>query len=113
MRAAWQWVSGLSIWVKAGAVAGLVAGIAVGAMVPGPGPIFGVAFGLAVGAAAGAAVQKDERRRNARDRELDEIIGVTSGGLGIPPGSVRHVPEEPATRAWLDEWLTPPPPAVR
>jgi hypothetical protein len=112
---AWRWVASLPAWVTAGAASGLLAGVAVGAMVPGPGIALGLAIGLGVGAAAGSAVHKDQRRREARDRELDDIIGVTSGSLGAPPGSLRRTepPEAVAARAWMEEWLTPPPPAVR
>jgi hypothetical protein len=104
----------LPAWVKGGAASGLIAGVAVGAIAPHPGMALGLALGLAAGAVAGMAMHKDERRRVARDRELDDIIGVTSGNLGVPPGSLHPSIDDPvAARAWLDEWLTPPPPVVR
>jgi hypothetical protein len=113
MRRAFVWITELPGWVTAGAGCGLASGLAVGAMTPSPGMALGLVLGLCAGAAAGAAVHKDERRRDARDRELDDIIGVTKGSLGAPPDSLRAPPDEAiAARAWLDEWLTPPPPSA-
>ena len=120
-----RWIASLPGWVTAGAACGLMAGLAVGAIAPFPGMVLGSLLGVGAGAAAGGALRKEERKREARDRELDDIIGVTSGNLGACPESLRaafrksveDVEEDGASdplaaRAWLDEWLTPPPPAL-
>jgi hypothetical protein len=103
--------------VKAGMGCGLFAGIVVGAMI-GP-PTAGIAFGLMIGTAigmlSGVVMHREDVRKGDRQKELDEIIGVTSGSLGTPRGSIPppSTDASEALAAWANEWLTPPPPAVR
>jgi hypothetical protein len=105
----------LSTAVGAAALSGLVGGLALGAMVGPVGIFAGVGVGIVVGVVAGLVIDKDERLRAKRTRELDAIIGVTEGSLGA--GEVpRSVDEDPETLSererWVAEWLTPPPPSV-
>ena len=64
-------------------------------------------------------MQRDDERGSRRGKELDDIIGVTGGSLGtppgtIPPGDLRRFEEDGIEHSsWIAEWLTPPPPAVR
>lgn len=105
----------------AGIIIGLAAGIAVGAMVEpiGVGIVCGVVFGAAAGAAAGLVMERDDQRVSRRTRQLDDIIGVTTGDMGtppksIPPGDLRRDPEAALElESWASQWLTPPPPATR
>jgi hypothetical protein len=104
--------------VKAGAGCGFVAGIATGLVIgpPTAGLVFGIVLGVGVGVVSGIVMERDEKRRIGRTRELDDVIGVTSGSLGTPHGSIP--PPAPDERreelaAWAAEWLTPPPPATR
>lgn len=101
----------LPIAMIVGTGVGIVAGMAGGAMVGAIGVALGMAFGIGIGAIAGRVLDKDERLRAARTRELDAIIGITEGSLGAGPVSLR--PSEPPAEAWLEEWLTPPPPVAR
>ena len=108
----------MSMLIKAGAFVGLLSGIALGAMVsPGAGIAAGAICGSAIGFCAGLIMDREDRRTTARTRELDEIIGTTSGSLGrsslIPPLPSEEVLREAAQRRWVTEWLTPPAPAVR
>jgi hypothetical protein len=57
-------------------------------------------------------MHRDEGRRAARGRELDEIIGVAGGDMGAAPVSMPPPPPEPAPAEWMSEWLTPPPPVA-
>lgn len=100
---------------------GVVAGLAVGAMID-PllvGLVAGALFGGAAGATAGLAMDGDDRRATRRTRQLDDIIGVTSGSMGtppksIPPGDLRRDPETALElESWARQWLTPPPPMAR
>lgn len=107
--------------VAAGIVCGVLGGLALGAMVSpiGVGITIGVIFGGLAGAAGGIAMQREDARRGRRTRQLDDIIGVTKGSLGvprgsIPPGDLRRTPEEALElQSWARDWLTPPPPAAR
>jgi hypothetical protein len=92
---------GVVLGLSAGVLLGMVAGIA--------GVILGLAAGAVAGFLAGAAMHRDEGRRAARVRELDEIIGVAGGDMGANPVSI---PPEPAPAEWMTEWLTPPPPVA-
>jgi len=96
-----------------GAVLGLSAGAVMGVMA-GPGPaVLAVVAGALTGLAAGIAMHRDDRRRAARARELDAIIGVSGGDLGAAPVSMpAPAPEDDAGKAWIAEWLTPPPPVA-
>jgi hypothetical protein len=108
--------------VKAGAGCGVVAGLALGLIVSAPvGIVLGLTLGALAGIAAGTVMDREDQRTSLRSRELDAIIGVTTGNLGSPPsvppcaedaddeGGV-HKADELAS--WLAEWMTPPPPAV-
>lgn len=108
----------MSMLIKAGAIGGFLSGIALGAMVsPGVGIAAGAICGSAIGLCAGLVMEREEKRKSARTRELDDIIGTTSGSLGrssmIPPLPSEEVLREAAQRRWVTEWLTPPAPAVR
>jgi hypothetical protein len=107
--------------VMAGIFCGVLGGLALGAMVS---PIWigilaGVLFGGLAGAAGGIVMQREDARTGKRTRQLDDIIGITKGSLGvprgsIPPGDLRRAPEEALElQSWAREWLTPPPPSVR
>jgi hypothetical protein len=92
---------------------GLSTGIVTGMMGGPVGLVLGVAIGGVAGFFAGAAMFRDARRRDARNRELDAIIGVTEGDLGAAPVAMPPTePGESAASAWIAEWLTPPPPVV-
>jgi len=101
--------------VKAGALCGLVAGLSIGIMVSATvGIVFGLSLGATVGIVAGIVMDRDEKRMSLRTKQLDDIIGVTSGSLGAPP-SVPPPPDtsrEDELKSWVTEWLTPPPPQV-
>ena len=103
--------------VKAGAACGLAGGVAVGAMVstPSVGLACGIIFGTCAGIVCGVAMDRDDKRTSHRTRELDEIIGITSGSMGTPRGSIPPPDSQRADelRAWASEWLTPPPPQTR
>ncbi|MBX3231096.1 MAG: hypothetical protein KIT84_37165 [Labilithrix sp.] len=108
----------MSMLIKAGAFGGMISGIALGAMVsPAPGMIVGAICGTAIGVCAGFVMDREDRRKSARSRELDDIIGTTSGSLGrssmIPPLPSEEVLREAAQRRWVTEWMTPAPPAAR
>jgi hypothetical protein len=93
-----------------GAVLGLSAGVVTGMMAGVAGVIVGVGVGTLAGAIAGMTMHRDEGRRAARSRELDEIIGVSGGQLGAAPVMMPPAPEESSRSTWVAEWLTPPPP---
>jgi hypothetical protein len=100
--------------VKTGAVIGLFAGLSMGLVVSSPAGVpFGMMLGTFAGIVAGIALDSEEKRRGRRTRQLDDIIGVTSGNLGargsIPPESTK----ERELRRWMTEWMTPPTPGVR
>ena len=108
--------------VGVGAFFGLAAGVVTGQMAGIAGVVVGVSVGACVGAIAGIAMHRDEGRKAARSRELDEIIGVAGGELGAAPVSIPDVQAEedsalelsaPDKARWLAEWLTPPPPVVQ
>lgn len=94
---------------------GLSTGIVTGMMGGPVGLVLGIAIGGIAGFFAGAAMFRDARRREARNRELDAIIGVSEGDLGAAPVAMPREMHEagqtPAT-AWVAEWLTPPPPVA-
>lgn len=102
--------------VKAGMGCGLFAGVVGGSVIgpPAAGITIGIFVGTAIGLLAGAAMHKDEIRRSERTKELDDIIGITSGSLGTPSGSIPppSMDASDALAEWAKEWLTPPPPAV-
>lgn len=95
--------------VLVGVVSSAAGGVVIGAMT---GPV-GLGIGLVLGAVSGLiiglVIEGEERRSDARTRELDEIIGSTTGDMSAGPVSL--VSEEAEERKrWAEEWLTPPPP---
>lgn len=112
-------------------VCGVVSGVALGAVVGPIGVVLGSALGVGVGLAAGHVLLREEAKKSLRTRELDAIIGITSGSLGVggvgaslPHASARDADDTDAERtgeppayssreAWAAEWLTPPPPMAR
>jgi hypothetical protein len=77
--------------------------------------LVGLVLGATVGVIAGSVLGNEERRRDARSRELDEIIGVTSGDLGAAPVRPSLTPgddPELSYEPWGADLLTPPPPAA-
>ncbi|HEY1693100.1 MAG TPA: hypothetical protein VGG39_13120 [Polyangiaceae bacterium] len=94
-----------------GTILGLAAGILLGMAAGVFGMMAGIAIGAAAGVLAGAAMHHDEEHRSARGRELDALIGVAGGDLGAAPISAEAVDGESA-KAWMAEWLTPPPPVA-
>jgi hypothetical protein len=103
--------------VKAGAFVGTAAGAVMGAMAnPHPGIAVGAFFGMVIGIFAGHVMASEDERKSARSRELDDIIGTTSGSLGrsslIPPLPSEEVLREAKNRRWVAEWLTPVAPRV-
>ncbi len=103
-----------SLFVKACAASGLLAGFSVGVIVSSAaGVVLATAFGTLVGTVAGVVMDREAERAAQRNRELDDIIGVTSGSLGAPPSIPPPPPhEDPELRSWVTEWMTPPPPQV-
>jgi hypothetical protein len=90
---------------------GLSTGIVTGMMGGPVGLVLGITIGSVAGFFAGAAMFRDGRRREARNRELDAIIGVSEGDIGAAPVAMPPEAGESAT-AWVAEWLTPPPPVA-
>lgn len=111
----------LPVLVKAGWLIGTMSGMAVGTMTTPPlaGALAGGFIGGICGFIAGLAMDRQETRDVRRGRELDDIIGVTHGSIGTPPGSIppgdlRRDPEDGLElEGWASQWLTPPPPAAR
>jgi hypothetical protein len=108
----------LPVLVKAGGLIGTMSGMGVGFMVTPPlvGALAGgLVFGIC-GVIAGLAMHRQDTREVRRGKELDEIIGITQGSMGAPPGSIPpgDLRREPLDglelEIWASEWLTPPPP---
>jgi alcohol dehydrogenase class IV len=100
--------------VLAGAFSGVACGVVVGAMTGPFGIVMGVAMGLVVGMIVGHVIETEDHRRDHRTRELDEIIGVTTGDMSARSASLvsSEARESHAElERWANEWLTPPPPA--
>ncbi len=67
-----------------GGVAGAISGAAMGAIAGPVGAVVGGVVGGVVGVVAGAILDDDSVDAAARERVLDEEIGVTSGAVGAP-----------------------------
>ncbi len=98
-----------------GMLLGIGCGFVIGAMIGPIGIALGVVFGGVGGMIVGRVIESEEHRRDHRTRELDAIIGTTTGDMGAGPVSLystdaRRAREE--MQRWADEWLTPPPPAT-
>jgi hypothetical protein len=74
----------LEATILSGAIAGAVVGMAGGP----PGIVVGSALGIAGGLLAGSALEDDASRTDARDKELDQTIGVAGGDLGAREAAV-------------------------
>ena len=111
----------LPVLVKAGWLIGTMSGAAVGTMATPPmaGAIAGALIGGICGLFVGLGLHRQDAREAHRGRVLDDIIGVTTGDMGTPPGSIppgdlRRDPEDGLElEGWANQWLTPPPPATR
>ena len=68
--------------LDAATVSGAVAGAALGSIGGPPGMVAGGLVGTALGVLAGLGLDNAERRHDKRDKDLDDEIGVTKGGLG-------------------------------
>ncbi len=89
-------------------------GIVIGAMTGPIGVVLGLFFGGVCGAIIGMVIDGEEQRRDIRTRELDAIIGTTTGDMGAGPVSLESTEAREARaerQRWAEEWLTPPPPA--
>ena len=89
-------------------------GVVIGAMTGPVGIVVGLALGAMLGMIIGLVIEGEDQRRDDRTRELDAIIGTTTGDMSAGPVSLvsSEVREAHAERQrWADEWLTPPPPA--
>lgn len=95
--------------VLVGVLSSAAGGVVIGAMT---GPV-GLGIGLVLGAVSGMIIgivmEGEEHRSDARTRELDEIIGSTTGDMSAGPVSLVSRDAEERKR-WAEEWLTPPPP---
>jgi hypothetical protein len=98
-----------------GILSSAAGGAVIGAMVGPVGIAVGLAFGAASGLIIGLVIAGEDQRRDHRTRELDEIIGTTTGDMGAGPVSLYSTDarrEREEHQRWADEWLTPPPPAI-
>jgi hypothetical protein len=92
-----------------GVLSSAAGGVVIGAMTGPIGIVIGLALGAVSGMIIGLVIEGEEHRTDARTRELDAIIGSTTGDMGAGPVSL--VSEEAEEqRRWAEEWLTPPPP---
>jgi hypothetical protein len=101
--------------ILAGALSGMAGGVVLGAMTGPFGIVMGVAMGLVVGMIFGHVIETEDNRRDHRTRELDEIIGVTTGDMSARSGSLVSADAREShaeLERWANEWLTPPPPSV-
>ncbi len=109
----------------AGALSGIFSGITLGAFTGPVGAVIGMWMGVGVGLVTGYVLSGDDEKRSLRTQELDDIIGITNGSMGMsveartasvaPPSleSEEEMPEPYSSKeAWLSEWLTPPPPVA-
>ena len=63
----------------------------------------------------GLVIEGEEQRRDHRTRELDAIIGTTTGDMSAGPVSLISAEAQQSRvelEQWATEWLTPPPPAI-
>jgi hypothetical protein len=92
-------------------VAGAVAGATTGALAGPPGIAAGAAIGAAIGMTIGRVLDREDERKHHRTDVLDEEIGITSGDLGIEPGTTVSHGEEvevtPEDQALLDSLEKP------
>lgn len=94
---------------------GVACGFVLGAMTGLFGAVVGVGMGLVAGMIVGLVIEGEDRRRDHRNRELDAIIGTTTGDMSAGPVSLVSLDAQRSSRelqTWAQEWLTPPPPQV-
>jgi hypothetical protein len=111
----------LPVLIRAGWLIGTMSGAAVGMMATPPlaGAFAGGLIGGICGFVAGLAMHRQDSRDARRGKELDDMIGVTRGSIGTPPGSIPpgDLTREPEDclelEGWANQWLTPPPPMAR
>jgi len=97
--------------IYVGVLSSAACGVVIGAMIGPVGIAVGLTLGTLCGMIVGLVLEGEEKRRDVRTRELDEIIGSTTGDMSAGPVSL--VSSESAERAkWAEEWLTPPPPRL-
>lgn len=97
------------VTLEAATLAGAASGVAVGAIGGPPGAIVGGIIGTAVGMMAGSTLDVAQRRADAHDRELDDMIGVTEGDLGAREkamAGLRSAAVEGAALRVIDDALT-------
>ena len=97
--------------VLVGVLSSAAGGVVIGAMTGPVGLGIGLVLGAVSGMITGIVIDGEDRRRDARTRELDAIIGSTTGDMSAGPVSLVSVEAE-ERRRWAEEWLTPPPPAM-
>lgn len=105
----------MKLYVLSGMGCGLLGGALLGVMTSsGLGFIACSMVCAAIGSVAGIVMSKEDDRAQARMKELDDEIGITSGSMGVPRGSIPDdlTDEARELRQWAREWLTPPPPAI-
>jgi fatty acid desaturase len=101
--------------VLAGVLSGIACGVVLGAMTGPFGVALGVGLGLVLGIIVGHVFEAEERRRDNRTRELDAIIGTTTGDMSAGPVSLASREAHQSRvelELWANEWLTPPPPPI-
>jgi hypothetical protein len=101
--------------ILAGALSGIACGVVLGAMTGPFGVVVGIGMGLPVGLIVGLVIEGEEERRDLRTRELDAIIGTTTGDMSAGPVSLVSQDADDSREElerWATEWLTPPPPAT-
>jgi hypothetical protein len=97
--------------VLVGVLSSAAGGVVIGAMTGPVGRGIGLVLGAISGMIIGLVIEGEEHRSDARTRELDAIIGSTTGDMSAGPVSLvsREAEEH---RRWAEEWLTPPPPST-
>ena len=76
-------------------VAGALTGATCGAIAGPIGAMAGAVIGSAIGALAAVVIDKNVADQDARDAELDRVIGVSGGELGAP--NLEHPPAKRGT----------------
>lgn len=86
----------LAMTAASGALAGAVAGTIAGPV----GAAIGGLLGAAIGAAAGEVLEEGTEEHDAHDAELDAIIGVTRGDIGVrKPSGARTSRRRPSSQS--------------
>lgn len=77
------------VLLEATTLAGAAGGAIVGAIAGPVGAVVGGAVGAALGMLAGEVLDQEDGRHAARERALDDEVGVTSGDLGAREAAAR------------------------